>query len=518
MDEQLDRTRRRLHAALGVFLLGCGAVLTAWLLVTRPEAPRHEHAALPPSVATVEILPVTTAAPVLGFGTVRPKHQLPIVPQVAGALVYIHDNLLPGKTIAGGELLFRIDPTPYEARVRQSQAEKDRLASVLGRYEEELRLLTDRLENARQMLANDEETYETTRRLFEDDRVGTRQLVIVDHQRVLLRRDAIAELESRRAVIPHLQAETRALLDAAVAHLQQAEFERERTEILCPFDARVDSVSAYTAQVVTPPLSIATLTDLEAFEMSVAVDPRELRWLAQGARPERLDDAGPVEALPVRVATTLRGISYVWRGYVTRFERIDEATRTARMVVEVRHEDMRADSTSAGDSTMTLAIGMYCRAELPARMLDDALLVPRHAVHDDRYVYVFEPVSQGKPSAVPSGRQGAELPDDDDAGAILGRIVRREIPRLRVIGDRVLVEFKNRSFGGPCELSAGDQVIVSPLMKPVQGMLVRLRPEASVARTVAPMLDSLGARLAQVHRPWDLHHSLTRATAALPHN
>jgi hypothetical protein len=89
---------------------------------------------------------------------------------------------------------------------------------------------------------------------------------------------------------------------------------------------------------------------------------------------------------------------------------------------------------------------------------------------------------------------------------------------LRVIGDRVLVEFKDRSFGGPCELSAGDQVIVSPLMKPVQGMLVRLRPEASVARTVAPMLGSLGARLAQVHRPWDLHHSLTRATAALPHN
>jgi len=94
-------------------------------------------------------------------------------------------------------------------------------------------------------------------------------------------------------------------------------------------------------------------------------------------------------------------------------ERVDEATRTAQLVVEIRDVDMVA-SVSDGDvaARPTLSMGMHCRAELPAEPLADAVVVPRHAVYDNRWVYVFEPDPN-----VPDGASG--------------RLAQREVPMLR---------------------------------------------------------------------------------------
>jgi hypothetical protein len=100
---------------------------------------------------------------------------------------------------------------------------------------------------------------------------------------------------------------------------------------------------------------------------------------------------------------------------------------------------------------------MYCKTELPAEPLADALLVPRHAVYDSRWVYVFE--------------------RDAGSDGTTGRLGRREVPLLRSLGDSVLVDYQGRDASQVCELTAGDQVIVSPLVKPVVGMKVRLREE-----------------------------------------
>jgi hypothetical protein len=176
---------------------------------------------------------------------------------------------------------------------------------------------------------------------------------------------------------------------------------------------------------------------------------------------EQITDAlaGP----EVNVYWSLQGQGFAWRGFVTRFERVDEATRTARLVVEVRNVDMVATvNVGDGESRPALAIGMHCRAELPAKRLAGALMVPRHAVHDNRWVYVFEPDPQA---------------GDDKAG----RLGRRKVPMLRSVGDSVLVEYAGREGTEVCELAPGERVVVSPLIKPVVGMKVRMRDEQIVA-------------------------------------
>lgn len=455
----MERMRHVINVSLVAMLLAAGAVACVWLIRTKPVPPRRSDFSRALEVAVSPVTPTMEATPIVGHGTVRPKHQVKIVPQVSGKLVHVHEDLAPGKIIPEGELLFMVDPTIYEARLRQADAEIRRLEASLQRADQEMANLEERIANARQMLGIDENDYATSKQLYEEEEVGTQRDLDLVYQKVLRQKDALIELESRRSVIPHIKAETLAQFEAARARHTQAEHNLKNTEIFCPFDARVELVTAYESQVVTAHFSIATLTDMSAFEVAVGIDPRELRWLDEAIRPEALEQADDVAGPEVAVRWSLHGQEFAWRGYVTRFERVDEATRTARLVVEIRNVDMTASVSMGSDTSRpTLAIGMHCRAELPAEPLAGALLVPRHAIHDNRWVYVFER-------------------DPAATDARTGRLERREVPLLRSVGNVVLVDYVGREGTEVCELSRGDQLVVSPLIKPVVGMRVRLRDD-----------------------------------------
>ncbi|MFQ5589883.1 MAG: efflux RND transporter periplasmic adaptor subunit [Phycisphaerae bacterium] len=452
-----ERLRRTINLIVALVILSSSALLMGWLIKTKPPPSAHQARKTVPSVAVARLEPRTETAPVVGYGTVRPKNQIKVVPQVSGKLVYTHEDLAPGRIIASGEVLFEIEPTVYEARVRQAEAEIRGLEATLGRHDQLMENLDARIANALQMLAIEEQDYLTSKRLFEIDKVGTQRDVDLVHQKYLQQKDVVVQLRNERAMSPHLKLETQAQLDAARARLSQAQHDLASTKISCPFKARIETVSAYTAQVVTAHFSIATLTDMEAFEISVGIDPRDLRWLARSVRPEALEEETDASRPEVKVAWSLPGRQFSWRGHVSRFERVDEATRTARMVVEIRDVDMvaHADTDEAGPSP-ALSIGMHCRAELPAEPLVDALMIPRHAIYDDRWVYVFEP--------------DAPSPDGQS-----GRLGRREVTVFRTVNEEVLVDYDGRDSTKVCGLTQGDLVVVSPLVKPVVGMRVSLR-------------------------------------------
>jgi len=448
----------RLAIAMGVIgIIGAGAAACAGLIYTKPAPNKRIHAERTLEVAVLPVHAQVERTPVEGHGTVRPKHQVNIVPQVSGRLTQVHPDLAQGKVIPKGAVLFEIDPTVYDARVRQGEAEVRALEAALARHDDELIHLEARIANAEAMLAIDAEDHHTVEQLYEVEKVGSQRDIDLAQQKFLRQKGAVVELTSQRAVIPHVRAETQAQLDAARARLTLAQHDLDNTRIRCPFEARVESVQAYKAQVVTAHFTIATLTDMEAFEISVGVDPRELRWLEESIRPEALGSAEHGDGPSVKVKWSLHGQEFSWTGRVTRFERVDEATRTARLVVEVRQVDMVATiSSGGGESKPNLSIGMYCKTELPAKPLEDALLVPRHAIYENRWVYVFEP---------------------DAADSTTGRLARREIPILRTVHDSVLVQYRGREEGQTCELAAGERVVVSHLSKPVVGMNVRLRDE-----------------------------------------
>ncbi len=358
--EKLEALRRKVNLGLAVGSLTVGAVVCAGLIWTKPVPPRLNRFDRAHDVAAVAIYPSTTSMPVVGHGTVRAKKQVDLIPQVTGRLMKVHKDLAPGKMIPKGAVLFEIDRTVYDARVRQAKAEVTALEVALESHEQDAENLDARIANAEQMLAIEKKDYDTSKNLYDKENVGTQRDVDMSFQKYLRQKDIVVELTNRRAMIPHLAAETAAKLDSAKAQLTRYEHDLDHTRILCPFDARVDAVTAYESEVVTAYFSIATLTDMEAFEISVGIDPRELKWLADSIRPEALENLDSTLSPVVTVRWSLHGQEFLWEGRVARFERVDEATRTARMVVEVRNANMIARLGGGGVSGQALSIGMFC--------------------------------------------------------------------------------------------------------------------------------------------------------------
>lgn len=440
----------------GSILVG-GIVICVSLVMTKPVPVVRSTFNRILEVATWAIQPQLENTPIVGHGTVRPKNQVDIIPQVSGKLTRVHQHLAPGKIIPKGELLFEIDQTVYQARLLQAEAKVRGLEAALSRDDKEMENLKERILNAEQMLEIDYRDYATSKRLFEVEEVGTEHDVDMVHQKYLRQKDATAQLVHRLTDIPHLKLQKQAELDAARAHLTQAQHNLEHTKILCPFKARVEVVHAFTSQVVTAHFSIAKLTDMEAFEISIGIDPRDLRWLNDAVRPDVLANTQLKRNLSVNVSWSMQGQEYRWKGNVTRFEGVDKITRVARMVIEIRDVNMQSTVTHGSvQKGPALSIGMFCTAELPSQPLENALLVPRHSIYDNRWVYIFE-----------------ANPDSDDDQ--IGKLARREVPMLRTIGDSVLVDYQGRDGTEICTLAPGEQVIISPLLSPVVGMKIRVR-------------------------------------------
>ncbi len=333
----MDSLRRSILLALAIGLVLCGGGTMIWLIESKPLPETRVERSRVPTVAILLVEPRTAQIPVVAYGTVRPKNQVQIVPQISGELIFTHPNLAQGKIIVKGDLLFELEPTVFEARVQQAEAEVRGLEAALGGHNQEVLNIEARIAIAEKMSVVDERDYLTSKRLLEEEGVGTQRSLDAVYQKYLRQQDIMVSLKSHRATAPYLKRETQAKLDAARARLAQVRYDLENTKILCPFTARVESVGAYRSQMVTAHLSIATLTDMEAFEIAVSVDPRELRWLDRTIRPHSLEGNTSPKEPEVEITWSVSGRDIRWRGSVTRFERIDDATRTARMVVEVRN-------------------------------------------------------------------------------------------------------------------------------------------------------------------------------------
>jgi len=468
----MEKTRKFINVCICVCVLGSAIGGLAWLVATKPRPERRTLARPAPRVEVQAVTPVVFEAPIAGYGTVRPKRQVKIIPEVGGRLITVHEDLAVGNIIAKGELLFEIDSRAYRSRVRQVEAEIRRLEAQLRRHEQDKVSLEARLVLAKRQeaLARKNSVRETG--LFEDGKASSAPEMERAEERYLRQQDAVLACESQLALVPLQIEETTALLETKRAQLEEAELNVERARIHCPFDARVDTVTAQESQVVIASFQIATLTDMEALEIPVVIDPRELRWTDQKAFAQAVgQDLG--NAPEARVTWTLHGQEFSWSGKITRLERMDEVTRSAHIVVEIR-DIMRSLEMGKGHSRPPLSVGMFCRAELPTEPLHDALVIPRHAIHDGGFVYVFEP---------------------DPGDADQGRLAIRRVPILRSVGNDVLVAFRQEgaSAGGPsdltdhAELAGGDFIVVSPLTKAVEGMhLVRRHATHAVASVAVP--------------------------------
>ena len=300
------------------------------------EADANAAPAAPAAIpVNVNVLAPRTVDPFAEFsGRISSVDYAEIRPQVTGRITEIHFR--DGQHVNAGDILFVIDPRPYQAAVDKAQAdlatatnnakfakaERDRGAQLIKSY------------------TLSQETYD--QRVNADD-VG------------------------------------QAAIQSAAAALAAAQVNLDYAYVKAPISGRISRAEITLGNLVgsptTPPQLLASIVSDNGVYADFEVDEQtylnNVRNYGQGQQDE--------QKIPVELA--IRGDSgHVYRGHIQSFDnRIDTGSGTIRARARFDNEDG------------SLIPGMFVSVRMGDGTLDDALLVPESAIGNDqskRFVFV----------------------------------------------------------------------------------------------------------------------------------
>lgn len=346
--QQIDSTIQNRRAALlrlvlPLLVVVCSVAVAIWLMQSGPKAkPRAKvHNAVIVDVEPVEFGLQATTVSVMG--TVIPKREVVLKPQVSGRIITMSDRLLPGGHFAKGDHLLAIEPKDYQLAVRQ-------LASEVARVEADRQI-----ELGRQRVARKE--YEL---------LG--ETVSAEEKALMLREPQLENLQ--------------AVLDGASARLEQAQLDLERTVINAPFNAVVISREINLGTSVSPSTTLATLVDSDAYWIEAPIPASQLKWISTGRK-------GAAKGSQVRIFdTAIWGSEHFRTGQVIGMTAmVEEQGRMAKLLAEVT--DPLALQTSTKQQP-TLLLGSYVRVEITGTSLPHAAAIDRELIHDGNHVWIMD--------------------------------------------------------------------------------------------------------------------------------
>jgi len=334
-----------LGAAVRLLLVGliiAGAVAAfGYQMRTSPRAKRQKP---PRQAKLVQVIPLRKddcVAVIRQNGTVIPAQQVTLQPQVAGQIVELSPDVMPGCRVEAGQKLVAIDPRDYETAVQQAQ-------STVALREKDLKL-----ERGNQAVARQE--YEL---------LGE---VIADEDRELVLRE------------PQL-ASTQAALKSAQAALKKSQLNLDRCEISAPFNAIVQSKHVDLGATVGTNSQLVTLIGTDEAWIAVLVPTDELQWLYI---PQGNGDRGS----SVTIRSSAWGPEQSRTGRVVRlYGELEPQGKMAQLLVTVDDPfGLKAENRGRPQ----LLIGSYVRAEIQGRTLTSVFPIDWSHLRDNDTVWIM---------------------------------------------------------------------------------------------------------------------------------
>ncbi|MCY3774779.1 MAG: efflux RND transporter periplasmic adaptor subunit [Candidatus Aminicenantes bacterium] len=305
-----------------------------------PEVPVPVVRAVPARLQTLRLT-------VMSQGTVAPRTQTTLFPEIAGRVLQVSPSLADGGFFEAGAELLRIDPTDYQLQVVQAEAQ---------------------IAQAQLSLETEEAQAEVARKEWQSLGKGEAS--------PLLRR------------VPQI-ARARAALSSAQAALAQAERNLGKTRISAPFAGRVLRKNVDIGQYVTPGTPMATIYSVDYAEIRLPLPDEELAYvdLPLSYRGDASQKRQPV----VRLRSEFGQRNHSWNGRIVRTDgTIDPQTRMIHAIAQV------ADPYGRGPDPdrPPLAVGMFVEAEIQGRLMHDVVALPRAALRGEDQVLVVDPESK----------------------------------------------------------------------------------------------------------------------------
>ncbi len=347
--------RRILRFVIPILILAacCGAGW--WLYISRPVPSVVET---PAALVRVEgTILKSTSYPVLvkSQGTVRPRTQSTIVPEVSAKIIEVNPSFRPGGFFEKDEILLKLDPVDYETAVVVAKANVAQAEALL--IEEK---------------AKSEQALENWKALGRTGAPGA----------LVLRQPQVAK--------------TQADAEAAKAQVLKAERDLERTIIRAPYAGQVLEQLVDIGQYVTPGTQLAKVFAVDYVEVRLPLPEQEMRFLALPESYQGVADPTDSSLPKVHLNASIGGRPAVWEGRIVRVE--SAMDMTTRQVVAVAQ--VTAPYKRRPDGAPPLKIGQFAEAEIAGEVLQNVFVIPRKAVRAGNEIILITPKSTLKRIAV----------------------------------------------------------------------------------------------------------------------
>ena len=323
---------------LPILIMIGGVALAVVLIITGPTIEPRAPQSLAPLVRVLEVSPKTVQLSTLTNGTVVPRTESELVPEVSGRIIEMSPAMVSGGFFSEGDLLISIDPLDYDVALEQAKAG---------------------LTRSRSDLANSRTAYE-------------RQLDLARKQ--LTSPSQRDDAQNRLSIAD-------ATLREARAKLTRAERDRVRTQMIAPYDGRVRKERVDIGQFITRGTTVATIYATDIAEVRLPIHDEELAYLELPLLAGSADVAAPVK---VTLRARFAGGDHEWQGEVVRTEgELDPQTRMINVIAQVvspyaQHEDRPP-----------LSVGLFVEAEIHGRQVPNVVVLPRSAIRGKNRVFVI---------------------------------------------------------------------------------------------------------------------------------
>jgi RND family efflux transporter MFP subunit len=328
-------------------VLAFGLMAMAIVIATRKSVEPEPRAERTPLVRTLDVVSEPALLIVRAHGTVVPRREGDLVPQVSGSVVWVSPALASGGFFEEGEPLVRIDRADYEVALESARA-------AVARSESEFDRATKELARQKRLAARSV----ASQALFDDAKNAERV--------------------------------SAAALREAQARLEQALRDIDRTELRAPYVGRVREENVDVGQFVTRGASLGRIYAVDFAEVRLPIPDAELDFLEL---PLLYRDPGS-EAGPrprVQLRARFAGRDHVWEGEVVRTEgEIDPRSRMVHVVARVADPYGRTRSQEERGERPPLAVGLFVEADILGRQIEDAVILPRTALREGDRVLVVD--------------------------------------------------------------------------------------------------------------------------------
>jgi len=336
-----------------LLLAGIGA---SWaIMALRPQVVTQTPKTEAPLVSIIQVEPQTLKLTVHSQGVVTPRHEIDLIPEVAGKVIRLHPDFVAGGFFESNSLLVAIDPRDYDYAIAQAQAQIAEAKRQLAMEEAQ----ADQARNEWQALGDGEPS-------------------------------ALAMRE------PQL-AEARAKLKAAEANLTLAKIKRSRCELRAPFTGRLQAKNIGLGQFIQPGDKLARIysTDVAEIRLPLPIDQLgfldlplgESNSLSRSQIPIPQQNPGQAwkRGPKVMLTSEFAGKTQTWEGRIVRTEgSLDESTGVLYAVAEVQEPYQKKNNRPP------LLSRLFVQAEIEGKAMHGLFVLPQSAMNASQEVLLID--------------------------------------------------------------------------------------------------------------------------------